>query len=119
MKQTVRLNVGMTLHDGKLDAFETLAREMTSGTRIEPGAIAYDWHFSADRKRCRLVETYANVEALLAHFKGPVVQRLVPRLMEIAKVDRFEVYGDPGPEATKMLVPLGAEIFLDWHGLGR
>lgn len=119
MKHTVRLNVAMTLHDGKLAAFEAVAREMTSGTRKEPGAIAYDWHFSADRKRCRLVETYANVESLLAHFKGPVVQQLVPRMMELAKVDRFEVYGDPGPEATKMIAPLGAEVFSDWLGLGR
>jgi hypothetical protein len=31
-------------------------------------------------------------------FKRPVVQQFVSRLVEISKVDRFEVYRDPGPE---------------------
>jgi quinol monooxygenase YgiN len=119
MKQTVRLNVALTIHDGKLAAFEQLARTMIADTRREPGTLAYDWHLSADRKRCRLVETYANADALLAHLQGPVVQQLVPKLVELTKVDRFEVYGNPGPGATKMLVPFGAEIFEDWQALGR
>ena len=119
MKQTVRLNVALTVNDGKLAVFEELATAMTAVTRKEPGAHAYDWHMSADRKRCRLVETYANADALLAHLKGPAVQQYVPQMVQISKVDRFEVYGDPGPEAAKMLAALGAEIFSDWQSLGR
>ena len=119
MKQTVRLNVALTISDGELAAFEDIARTMIAGTRKEPGALAYDWHLSADRKHCRLVETYLNAEALVAHFKGPVVQQLVPQLVEVSSVDRFEVYGDPGPEGTRMLASFGAAIFLDWHSLDR
>ena len=119
MKQTVRLNVALTVNDGKLAAFEEIARTMTAGTRKEPGALAYDWHFSGDRKRCRLIETYANAEALVVHFKGPVVQQLVPKMVEISKVDRFEVYGDPGVEGRQMLSQFGAEIFSDWQSLDR
>jgi quinol monooxygenase YgiN len=119
MKQSVRLNVALTVNDGKLAAFEEIAKTMTAGTRKEPGALAYDWHFSADRKRCRLVETYVNADALVAHIKGPVVQQFVPKMVEVSRVDRFEVYGDPGPEGTKMLAPFGAEIFSDWESLGR
>jgi len=66
-----------------------------------------------------LVETYMNAEALVAHFKGPVVQQFVPKLVELSKVDRFEVYGDPGPEGMQMLTPFGAEMFSDWENLGR
>ncbi|HXW93439.1 MAG TPA: antibiotic biosynthesis monooxygenase [Terriglobales bacterium] len=119
MKQTVRLNVALTVNNGKQAAFEEIARAMLAGTRIEPGALAYDWHFSADRKRCRLVETYVNAEALVAHLKGPVVQQFVPRMVEVSKVDRFEVYGDPGPEGTQMLALFGADIFSDWQSLDR
>jgi quinol monooxygenase YgiN len=119
MKQTIRLNVALTINDGKFAAFEEIAKTMTAGTRKEPGALAYDWHFSADRKRCRLIETYADANALLAHFRGLVVQQLVPRMAELCNIDRFEVYGDPEPEATRMLAPFRAEIFSDWLGLGR
>ena len=119
MKQTVRLNVTLTVSDRKLAAFEEIAQTMIAGTRKEPDALACDWHFSADRKRCRLIETYVNSEALVAHFKGPVVQQLVPKMVEVSKVDRFEVYGDPGPEGRQMLSPFGADIFSDWQSLGR
>ncbi len=119
MKQSVRLNVALTVHDGKSAVFEELATAMIAATRKEPGALAYDWHLSADRKRCRLVETYRNADALLAHLKGPAVQQFVPKMAEISKVERFEVYGEPGAEGAKMLAAFGAEFFSDWQSLGR
>ena len=119
MKKSVRLNVALTVNEGKLAAFEELAKTMTAVTRKEPGTLAYDWHMSADRKRCRLVETYTSADALLAHLKGPAVQQYVPQMVQISKVDRFEVYGDPGAEAGKMLAAFGAEVYSDFHDLGR
>ena len=114
MKQTVRLVVAVTVNDGKLAAFEGIAKDMVKGTEKEPATLAYDWHVSADRKHWRLFETYANAEALVTHLKGPVVQQLVPKIIEVSKVDRLEVLGNPGPEATSMLKQFGAEIYSDW-----
>jgi hypothetical protein len=48
-----------------------------------------------------------------------VVQELVPKLLETASLSSFEVYGDPGPQAAKMLAGFGAGIFGLWHELGR
>jgi quinol monooxygenase YgiN len=117
MKPTIRFTVELTIADGKFDDFERIARKMTAGTQTEPGALAYDWCLSGDRKRCRLLEAYADADAVLAHFRGPVVQELVPKLLEVTSLNRFEVYGDPGPEATQMLAGFGAEIFALWQGL--
>jgi hypothetical protein len=47
------------------------------------------------------------------------VQQLVPKALESATVDRFEVYGDPGEEATSMLANFGTQIFDRWQGLDR
>ena len=44
---------------------------------------------------------------------------LVPKLIESATLSSFEVYGDPGPEARKVLAGLGAVIFDFKNGLGR
>ena len=115
----VYLLVELTIHEGKLDALKSLAKEMTAGSQAEPGTLGYEWYFSSDGKRCRLVESYATADAALAHFTGPVVQQLVPKLVEQVTVDRFEVYGDPGPQVTAMLAGLGAEIFQHWQGLNR
>jgi len=119
MSKQVLLNVGLTIHEGKLEAFQAIAREMVEASRKEPGTLGYEWFLSPDGKRCQLIETYVNPEALLAHFAGPAVQQGVPKLVKTADVSGFEVYGDPGPKAKEILGGFGAEIFSYWHGLGR
>jgi len=117
--QTVHFNVSLTIHEGKLAAFEETAKAMIAGTRKEPDALAYEWYLSGDRKSCRLLETYANANAALAHCTGPVVRDLVPKLLESASLAGFEVYGDPGPQVSAMLAGFGAAIFEFRQGLTR
>jgi quinol monooxygenase YgiN len=117
--QTVHLLVESTIYEGHLDAFEGLAQEMVAVSKMEPGTLGYDWYLSGDGRRSRLMETYADANALVAHFEGPAVQQLVPKLLEHCRLERFECYGDPGPEATEMLKGFGAEIFQPWHILSR
>jgi len=113
----VYLLVELTIHEGQLDTFKGIAQEMIAGSRREPGALAYEWYLSRDQKRCRLIETYASADHVRAHFTGPVVQTLVPRLLQHATLNRLEVYGDPGPQAAAMLAGFGAETFGRWAGL--
>ncbi len=115
----VRFTVDLAINEGKFDQFESIAKTMIAGTLKEAGALGYEWFLSADRKRCRLLETYKDQNAVLAHCTGPVVQQLVLKMLDTSSISRFEVYGDPGPEAAKMLAGVGAEIFPLWHGLGR
>jgi len=117
--QKVYFTVDLAIRDGKLDSFESIARQMIDGTKKEPGAFGYDWYFSADRKRCRLLETYEDADAVFAHMTGPVVQELVPKILETSSITLFEVFGDPGPMAAAMLAGVGAEIFGPWRGLDR
>ncbi len=119
MSKQILLHVSLTVHDGKLDAFQAIAREMVEASRKEPGTLGYEWYLSADGKRCRLVETYVDANALLAHFAGPAVQEGVPKLMATGSVSGFEVYGDPGPKGAEVVKGFGAEIFSYWHGLGH
>lgn len=113
---TVRFNVDLTIGDGQFDAFERIARAMIAGSREEPGTLGYAWYLSADRKRCRLLETFADADAVVVHMSGAVVQELVPELLATAQMTRFEVFGDPGPQAGQMLLQAGAEIFAPWRG---
>jgi quinol monooxygenase YgiN len=119
LKHMVRLTVDLTIKEETFNEFEAIARTMIAGSQKEPGTLGYDFFLSDDRKRCRLVESYADADAVLAHFKGPVVQELVPRLLETSSLTGFEVYGNPGPETTQMLKGFGAEIFDFWDGLTR
>jgi quinol monooxygenase YgiN len=118
-KQAVRFVVDLSIHEGKLDQFESIARSMIASTQAEPDALDYDWCFSNDHRRCRILETYVDANAVLAHMTGPAVQVFIPRMLEVSTISRFEVYGDPGPKAAKVLVGVGAEIFDIWDGIKR
>lgn len=115
-KNTVRFVVDLKINPGKLDPFQRIAQSMISASQKEPGTLGYDWYFSADRARCRLLETYSDQNAVLAHMNGPAVREGVPKLLELASVSGFEVYGDPGETAAKQLTAFGAEIFQLWQG---
>ena len=116
MSKQVMLNVSLTLNDGKADAFQAIARDMVEASRKEPGTLGYEWYISSDGKRCQLIETYVDAEALLAHFAGPVVKEGVPKMMATVTVTGFQVYGEPGRKARDLLAGFGAEIFS--HALG-
>jgi quinol monooxygenase YgiN len=118
-QETVLVAVDLTINEGKLDAFEGIAQQMVAGSQNEPGTLGYEWFLSADQKRCRLIETYTDANAVLAHFTGPVVQELVPKLLGTASLAGFEAYGDPGPKAAEMLAGFGAGIFEFRRGLNR
>jgi quinol monooxygenase YgiN len=118
-KQMVRFTVDLTIHPEKFDKFQSMAQAMIAGSQKEPGTLGYDWCLSADRRRCRIIETYADANAVVAHLMGPVVQELVPKVLDVSSINGFEVYGDPGPKAAQMLAGFGAEIFELWQGLSR
>lgn len=92
---------------------------MTAGSESEPGTLGYEWFFNPDATRCRLLETYVDADAVLAHFTGPVVGQLVPELAQLCRVDRFEIYGDPGAKVAQMAGGFGVQIFSYWAGLTR
>jgi len=119
MSKKVHLHVAFSINEGKFDAFQKTAQAMTEGTEKEKGTLAYHWYLSDDRKRCRLLETYEDAAALMVHFKGPVVQQLVPKILESTTLTGFEVYGEPGPELRKTLADMKAEIYPFLRGINR
>jgi quinol monooxygenase YgiN len=118
-KHMVRFTVDLTINVEKFNIFEAIAQKMIAASQNEPGTLGYDWCLSRDRKRCRVVEAYADANAVLVHLTGPVVQELAPKLLETSSINAFEVYGDPGQKSAEMLAGFGAEIFELWHGLNR
>jgi quinol monooxygenase YgiN len=116
---TVYFLVTFDIQEGKLAAFEETVKASVAGTRKEPGAQGYEWYLSSDRKTYKLVETYRDAAAALAHMSSSVVKDLVPKMLESASVASFEVYGDPGPEARAKLAAFGAAIYEFKQGLGR
>jgi quinol monooxygenase YgiN len=119
LEKVVRLAVDVTVNESQLDAFKKLVQAMTAESAAEPGTLGYEWFFSEDGKRCRLLETYADADAVSAHFMGPVVTQLVPQMVPLCVMERFEIYGDPGPEVAQVATGFGARIYSYWTGINR
>jgi len=75
--EKVYFKLDFNIHEGKLATFEQTAKTMIDGTKKESGALGYEWFLSEDRKSCRLLETYANADAMLAHMNETVVRELL------------------------------------------
>ncbi len=119
LEKIVRIAVEATVAEGCEEKFKEIARSMSAASDAEPGTLGYEWFFSADGHQCRLLETYADSAAVLAHFQGPAVTELVPQLMPLCHLDRFEIYGDPGPEVSAMAAGFGAQFFSYFAGVSR
>lgn len=115
----VHFIVDLKITDGKFANFEATVQTMIAGSQKEPGTLAYDFFLSGDRKQCRLLETYVDGSAALAHINGPVVQELVPKLLESSSLTSFKAYGDPGAKASEILAKVGAEIMPQWNAISR
>jgi quinol monooxygenase YgiN len=109
----------MAVNEGQEEAFKSIAATMTEGSGTEPGTLGYEWFAGAGGKTFRLVETYADADAVEAHFTGPVVMEWVPKLAALCAITGFEIYGDPGPKVTAMAGGFGATFFSYWTGIGR
>jgi quinol monooxygenase YgiN len=117
--QQVRIRVSVTVHDGQLESFKRVAQEMVAATEAEPGTTQFEWFGSADGTSFTLLETYADAQAVEAHFTGPVVKGLVPKLVAVVSFTSYEIYGDPGEKVTEMALRSGAVILPYLLGMSR
>jgi quinol monooxygenase YgiN len=117
LDSAVHLMVELSIDEGKLETFQGIAAEMIAQSREEAGTLSYEWYLRSDRKLCRVLETYASGEDMLAHLNGPVTRQLIPKLIDHAMLDRIEVYGDVGAKVKDELGRFGAQFFERWGGL--
>jgi quinol monooxygenase YgiN len=110
----VHFVVSLEIEPSKLSEFERIAETMCEVSRQEPGTLAYDWFMDAERAHCRLLETYVDAAAMVAHLQGQAVQVYVPRMLECSRITNFEVFGTPGAEGNAVLAKVGAKFFAPW-----
>ena len=73
----------------------------------EPDTINYQFYLNRDETRCVVHETYLNSEAVFAHNNGIASETILPKIFSVAKISRFDVYGNPSEELQKLLASFG------------
>jgi len=85
----------------------------------EPYTINYQFYLNKDQTKCLVHETYEDSDAALAHGNGVASRTILPRIFTLAKISRFDVYGNPNVELQKSLASFGAETFNLFTGFSR
>jgi quinol monooxygenase YgiN len=96
--------VEFAIKPGRLDEFKRVAREVIDRVHAEePGTRSYQWYLSANATRCHVHQWYADSAAFVAHAGGDVLADLLPKLLEVSTMSEITFFGDPSPEATRVL----------------
>ena len=87
----------------------------------QPDTINYQFHLNKDETICIVNETYTNSYAVFAHNNGVASQTILPKIFSVAKISRFDVYGNPSDELQNVLANSGFNplIYNPFTGFSR
>jgi quinol monooxygenase YgiN len=85
----------------------------------EPDTLNYQFYLNRDKTKCIVHESYANSEAVLAHNTGIASQTILPKIFNVARISRFDVYGNPSEELQKTLASFSPQIYNLFAGFSR
>ena len=93
----------ITLKPGAVDEFKSLAGEMIDANHSgEPETLNYLVFITADDTRVHFYERFSDSTAVMLHV-GRFGERFAARVLELATVTRFDIYGNPSDEVRETL----------------
>src|ERR671935_2987774 len=117
----IHFRAEFTIEEGKIEEYKKLVQDMIRMVEAdEPDTINYQFYLNRDDEtKCIVHETYTNSEAVLAHNNGVASQTILPKIFSVAKISRFDVYGNPSEELQRVLASFGAQTFNLFAGFIR
>jgi len=95
MAQEIDTTLHVTINQGKIEEFKGLVEKMSKAVENnEPGTKRYEFYLNEDETQCVLNESYVNLQAVLAHLKGVAFLTIFPKIFNICKIDKVEVFVD-------------------------
>jgi quinol monooxygenase YgiN len=112
--------VEFSINRGKKEEFQKLAKDMSNIVRrSEPGTGKYEWFLNDKGNKCIVIESYNSSTAGIAHAKGEAVTKVLPQILKVAKISRFEVCGNPSKELLKELADVNPGVYRFIGGFTR
>lgn len=96
--------VQFKINPGTVDAFRKIVQEAAAAMeQTEPGTLMFQWFLSQDKGRALAHVWCADQDTAITHATGVGPQKHLPRLLEIATIERFDVFGTPNDKLAKIL----------------
>ena len=116
----IHFRVEFTIEEDKIEEFKRLIQEMSRTVQEnEPDIITYQFYLNKDNTKCIVHETYANSDAAFTHKNGIASKTILPKIFAIAKIHRFDSYGNPSEELQKVLTSFGSQMYNLFTGFSR
>ena len=116
----IEFRAEFTIEEGKIEEYKKLVQEMSRVVEAnEPDTINYQFYLNRDGTKCIVYETYSNSEAVFAHINGVASQTILPKIFNVSKISKFEVYGNPSKELQKVLTIFSPHIYNQFTGFTR
>jgi hypothetical protein len=64
-------------------------------------------------------ETYTNSDSTLTHIHGIASKTILPKIFNISKLIRLDIYGNPSEELQKVITGFNSQIFNLSAGFSR
>src|SRR5918994_6587612 len=116
----IHVRAEFNIEKGKKEEFKKLIQNMSRMVKNnEPDTINYQFYLNRTETKCMVHETYTNSESVLAHITGVASKTILPKIFNIAKLNRLDVYGNPSEELQKVLTNFDSQTFNLFTGFNR
>jgi hypothetical protein len=85
----------------------------------ELDTINYQFYLNRSETKCMVHETYTNSESALILITDVASKTILPKIFNIAKINRLDVYGNPSEELQKVLASFDSQTFNLFTGFSR
>src|SRR5215207_8989060 len=98
----IHVRAEFNIEKGKIEEFKKLIQDMSRMVKNnEPNTINYQFYLNRAETKCMIHETYTNSESVLAHVTSIASKTIPPKIFNISKLNRLDVYGNPSEELQK------------------
>lgn len=118
MTDQIQYLVEFTIVDGKAEEFKSMMHSLIEKVnKNEPGTDSYQLFYNAGETKSFMLERFQDSAAVMAHLAhvGP----MLPDLLELAPITRFEIFGDASKEVSEAVASLGAKVYGYLDGFNR
>jgi quinol monooxygenase YgiN len=116
----IHFRAEFTIEEGKIEEYKKLIQEMSRMVEAnEPDTINYQFYLNRAETKCIVHETYANSEAVLGHNAGVASRTILPKIFNVSRMSRFDVYGNPSEELRRVLTSFSPETYNLFAGFSR
>jgi quinol monooxygenase YgiN len=120
MSEKIHFRDQFTIEKDNVEEFKKRIKEMSEYVEAnEPDTLEYQFYLNHEETYCMVHETYRDSEAALFHNKSTASKTILPRIFNIAELNRFDVYGNPNEELRNILKALNSQTFTLFTGINR